>query len=197
MLKVEPTFAHKAISKLVELGIIKQVMTQNVDNLHRKSGVPRGKLIELHGNLQCEVCDTCGAEYERDFRIGPNGGNAHYTGRKCEREGCDGWLKDYLVPFGEDLPKKEVQKAWDASVKADFCLVIGSSMTVTPACDYAGWVGRKTDKSYTYPEKPSPKGDLCIVNIQKTPYDDDATVAVNGFGDDILRKLMEEMGIEC
>lgn len=197
MLHVQPTFAHRALSRLVERNLIKTVLTQNVDNLHRKSGVPRENLVELHGNLQCEVCDTCGAEFERDFRVGPNPAGdrpAHYSGRSCERQGCSGWLRDYLVPFGEDLPKKETDRAWDESDAADFCLVLGSSMTVTPACEYAGWVGRKTHRRWQNP--PAKRGFLAIANIQKTPYHADAGCVLHGFCDEVMRAIMEELGIE-
>lgn len=194
-LHVEPTYSHKAIAALVERGYIKCVLTQNVDNLHRRSGVPRSKLCELHGNLQCEKCDTCGKEYLRNYRIGPNMETQHYTGRRCEDSYCNGFLKDYLVPFGEDLPKSEVSRAWNESDKADFCLSLGSSLTVTPACDYAGWVGQKTHAKFTHPHPPAKKGFLGIINIQKTPYDHVAGAVCNGFCDKVMEMVMEEMGI--
>lgn len=194
MLKKGPTFSHKAIAKLVEVGMVKTVMTQNVDNLHRRSGVKRKNLIELHGNLQCERCDTCGAEFERDFRIGPNSGQRHYTGRKCEVQNCSGYLKDYLVPFGEDLPQTETDRAWRESDIADFCLVLGSSLTVTPACDYAGWVASSTKKRF-YQSGRNYTGKLAIINIQKTPYDRDAAVTIHAFCDQVMRELMSELGL--
>lgn len=193
---VPPTYAHRAISKLVEEGIVKTVLTQNVDNLHRRSGIPRGNMIELHGNLQCERCDVCGKDFERDFRIGPNPGQQHYTGRHCEVPGCRGRLKDYLVPFGEDLPKKEVDRAYRESETADFCLVLGSSLTVTPACDYAGWVATSTkQRFYGRLPRDAQRGSLAIVNIQKTPYDTDATACVHAFCDDAMRELMDQLGL--
>eukprot|EP00746_Dinoflagellata_sp_MGD_P167858 gnl/MRDRNA2_/MRDRNA2_98803_c0_seq1.p1 gnl/MRDRNA2_/MRDRNA2_98803_c0~~gnl/MRDRNA2_/MRDRNA2_98803_c0_seq1.p1 ORF type:complete len:298 (+),score=46.79 gnl/MRDRNA2_/MRDRNA2_98803_c0_seq1:74-967(+) len=195
MLKKAPTFSHKAISKLVESGMVKTVMTQNVDNLHRRSGVKRKHMVELHGNLQCERCDTCGAEYERDFRIGPNSGQQHYTGRKCERPGCPGKLKDYLVPFGEDLPKTETDRAYHESEVADFCLVLGSSLTVTPACDYAGWVSSSTKRRFYGRNSNAYKGKLGIINIQKTPYDQDASIVIHSYCDDVMRELMSQLDI--
>jgi len=194
MLAKGPTYSHKAIAKLVDAGLVKAVMTQNVDNLHRRSGVPRTKLIELHGNLQCERCDTCGYEFERNFRIGPNPEQGHYTGRACEVDGCPGRLKDYLVPCGEDLPKREIDRAWDESEKADLCLVLGSSLTVTPACDYVGWVSKSTKQRY-YGGGKRHVGELFIVNIQQTPFDSDATAVIHTFCDDVMRLLMETLGL--
>jgi len=197
MIKKQPTFTHKALSKLVEKGYLKTILTQNVDNLHRKSGVDRKNLVELHGNLQCEVCDSCGMEYERDFRIGPNsrkGAGNHFSGRYCDR-GCGGRLKDYLVPFGEDLPKTETDRAWRESELADFCLAIGSSMTVTPACDYAGWVSASVKAKFNHPPN-QVYGSLAVINIQKTPYDKDAEVVLHGYCDEAMRYVMEELGID-
>jgi len=207
--RVNPTFSHLAVSKLLQKNFITTVWTQNVDNLHRKSGVPRKNLVELHGNLQCERCSSCGKNYERDFRVGPNPGRNHFTGRYCDDPKCrtdgynsNGALKDYLVPFGEDLPASEVTRAWNESEVADFCLVMGSSMTVTPACDYAGWISRKRDGRYNpevlYKNDPDflrKTGGLAIINIQRTPYDADADVVIHGFCDDVMRLLMEELGI--
>jgi len=195
-LDTQPTFAHRAIAKLVEVGIVKAVMTQNVDNLHRRSGVPAGCMVELHGNLQCEVCDTCGRKYERDFRVGPNPGQNHYTGRQCEVRGCRGFLKDYLVPFGEDLPKSETDRAWRESEAADFCLSLGSSLTVTPACDFAGWVSTSAkQRFYGRLPRDAQRGTLAIINLQKTPYDADASAVVHAFGDDVMRELLSQMGL--
>eukprot|EP00392_Amoebophrya_sp_AT5.2_P009004 g9032.t1 len=197
MLRKRPTYTHRALAALVERGYLKTILTQNVDNLHRKSGVPRAHLVELHGNLQCEVCASCGREYERAFRVGPNlgaGQNRHFSGRRCDAPACGGYLKDYLVPFGEDLPKSETARAYAESDRADLCLAIGSSLTVTPACDYAGWVSGKV-KRRLEPWKGSAEGRLAIVNIQKTPYDNDADVVLHTFCDDALRMVMEELNL--
>jgi len=122
-LTVGPTYSHRAIAKLVAAGMVKTVLTQNVDNLHRRAGVAQDDIVELHGNLQVERCDICGRDFERDFRIGPNPGKEHYTGRRCEVPGCRGWLKDYLVPFGEDLAKLRrklsnvLESFWEGAVR--------------------------------------------------------------------------------
>merc|ERR1712194_496617 len=74
MLQREPTYTHRVIAALVNSSAlnVRTVLTQNVDNLHRRSGVKRENLVELHGNLQCEVCVSCGRDCERTYRVGPN-----------------------------------------------------------------------------------------------------------------------------
>lgn len=56
----QPTLTHMAILALVQAGRVKHVISQNVDGLHLKSGLPRDKLSELHGNMFMEKCDKCG-----------------------------------------------------------------------------------------------------------------------------------------
>ncbi|GAQ81081.1 Putative sirtuin [Klebsormidium nitens] len=65
--QVRPSYAHRTLALLVQAGLVKHVVTQNVDGLHRVSGVPREKLSELHGNARMERCAECGREYLRDY----------------------------------------------------------------------------------------------------------------------------------
>ena len=68
MLKALPTKCHMALVKLVEEGILKHIISQNVDGLHRKSGIDAMHISELHGNTNLEKCSKCGKDYFRDFR---------------------------------------------------------------------------------------------------------------------------------
>merc|ERR1712187_617473 len=79
---------------------------------------------------------------------------------------------------------------------ADFCLAMGSSLTVTPACAYAGWVATSTKQRF-YGHLPSDaqRGSLAIINIQKTPYDADAVATIHAFCDDVMRELMDQLGL--
>ena len=65
MLKAEPNAGHRALAKLVEQGRMSAIITQNVDGLHQRSGVPDSKVIELHGNATYASCLDCG------HRLGP------------------------------------------------------------------------------------------------------------------------------
>ena len=101
-----PSYSHMAISKLYTSGIIKFIVTQNVDNLHHMSGVPRKAICELHGNIIAEKCAKCKKIHYRDFytRL-PHlkWGDPHDTRRICIKSGCGGSLQDTLVFFGESV----------------------------------------------------------------------------------------------
>lgn len=67
LLKALPSPTHMAIVKLHEARLAKFTVSQNVDGLHRRSGIPPTELAELHGNTNLETCMTCGRQYLRDF----------------------------------------------------------------------------------------------------------------------------------
>ena len=190
-----PTYAHMAVAALVETGEMRGVVSQNVDGLHRRSGVARADIAELHGNCYLEVCWKCEMEHLRTFDVSEriNGSGrckecakrvphfCHCTSRKCGRRGCGAVLKDSIIHFGENLPEGDLEKAFAWGRKADLCVVLGSSLRVTPAADVpAETAGRG--------------GDLVIVNLQKTPLDDEASLIIRGRIDDVMTRVMAELG---
>jgi len=150
--------------------------------LHRRSGFPTHLLAELHGNTNLESCEKCGKQYLRDFRCRVRKDPQHYTGRKCTMSQCSGKLRDSIINFGENLPEKPLDDAGLHSEKADVCLAMGSSLTVTPAADFPKLVGKSKK--------------LVIVNLQKTPLDRYATIRINAKCDDVMKLLMEELKLE-
>jgi mono-ADP-ribosyltransferase sirtuin 6 len=106
----------------------------------------------------------------------------HRTGRKCAR--CDGDLHDSIVNFGEDLPKDTLQTAYRHAKAADLCLVLGSSLTVTPASDVPATVCKKR------------KARLVICNLQETPLDYlSDEIRVHAKTDDLMVRVMADLGI--
>lgn len=93
-----------AMVELMERGMLKHIISQNVDGLHRKSGIPKEKITEVHGNTNLEICKKCGKDYMRDFRVRTSQQvHAHETGRNCDNTYCQGFLKDTIINFGENL----------------------------------------------------------------------------------------------
>ncbi|KAK3985318.1 DHS-like NAD/FAD-binding domain-containing protein [Cladorrhinum sp. PSN332] len=188
--KAMPTPTHMALVELQNRGILKYLISQNCDGLHRKSGISPEMISELHGNSNREHCRDCSKEYLRDFRaVAPYTKTVkdHRTGRKCAD--CGGVLLDSIINFGEFLWPEVLESARKHSKKADLCLVLGSSLTVPPANECPETVGRKR------------KATLAICNLQETPIDflcgeEEEGMRVWGRTDDLMVKVMEHLGLE-
>ena len=74
-----------AMVELMNQGYLKYIISQNVDGLHRKSGIPKAKITEVHGNTNLEICMKCKKDYMRDFRVrSAQKCHEHKTGRFCD-----------------------------------------------------------------------------------------------------------------
>eukprot|EP00795_Rhopilema_esculentum_P001642 gene1642-16109_t len=180
VLKAMPSSSHMAIVQLHQSGMMKMLVSQNTDGLHLRSGMNPSEIAELHGNTNLETCCKCGALYLRDFRVRTaQKVHDHFTGRFCDEPGCRGRLKDSIINFGEDLPEKELSKAYLHAEKADLCIVLGTSLRVSPANEIPRNVARH--------------GKLVICNLQKTPLDSKATLLIHAFCDDVMIGLMQRL----
>ncbi|KAK1704522.1 DHS-like NAD/FAD-binding domain-containing protein [Colletotrichum lupini] len=191
-LQAIPTKTHMALVELQDRGILKYLVSQNCDGLHRKSGILPEKISELHGNSNREYCKDCGKEYLRDFRAVATYEKSirdHRTGRKCPL--CNGTLLDTIINFGEYLPAQPLALARSNARKADLCLALGSSLTVPPACTIPETVGKKK-RTKTCPND----GTLVICNLQSTPLDDlSEELRVWATTDDLMDRVMEKLEI--
>ena len=194
------------------MGLIKHVISQNGDGLHCLSGIPKDYLSELHGNVFLETCEDCGEKYDRPFYVLDDTSGQYYedinesgqsslvkpsyavqctqcdlshrTGRSCDT--CGGHLKDSIINFGDDLQEDVLTTAERVAEQSDLCISLGTTMTVTPACDLV-LMGQKPLH-------------LVIVNRQKTQFDylcvtkDDKKmecgVRVFGDCDSVMREVM-------
>jgi NAD-dependent deacetylase len=121
-LKATPNAAHIALAKLEQNGVIKAVITQNIDNLHIKAGSKN--VYELHGNAGKLTCINDASKYSvEDFDL--------KTAPCCKK--CGAMLKPDFVFFGEMLPEKDMYNSMEASKKCDVMLIIGSTGVVYPA----------------------------------------------------------------
>ncbi|KAK6841269.1 hypothetical protein PG989_010176 [Apiospora arundinis] len=183
-LQAVPSPTHMALVELQNRGILKYVVSQNCDGLHRKSGILPDRISELHGNSNREYCKDCGKDYIRDFRAVSTYEKSihdHRTGRKCAL--CGGVLIDTIINFGESLPEDALQFARDHAEKADLCIALGSSLTVTPANEIPETVGKRKGAK------------LVICNLQTTPFDKSTSLRVFGKTDDLMERVMEKLSI--
>ncbi len=126
MHNVSPSIVHKKLADIEEKGIIKAVITQNIDILHQKAGSK--KVLELHGSIGKHKCIKCSAEISFDEVAAiVNKGEIPY----CSK--CDAVFKPDIVFFGEPLPSEILLEARKEASKADLLLILGSSLVVNPA----------------------------------------------------------------
>jgi NAD-dependent deacetylase len=159
MAAAQPNAAHLAIAEWVAAGLISGVVTQNIDGLHQKAGVPDAKVVELHGNAHWIACLHCHARFDRpSVHARVESGEADPA---CPH--CGGLLKAATVSFGQPLPLEAIDAAQKLHASARLCLVIGSSLVVYPAA--------------TLPETTlDAGGELAIVNFTETHLDRFATL---------------------
>ena len=124
--EVEPNPGHFALAEMAHHFPDFSLITQNVDNLHRKAGSPR--VIELHGNLQRVKCSSCGQQVETWEDVGEDI-------PRCET--CGGLLRPDVVWFGESLPRAELESAVEVARACQVFFSIGTSGTVQPAASLA------------------------------------------------------------
>ena len=170
----EPNAAHEMIADLERRGLIRGVITQNIDRLHRKAGSEN--VVEVHGSIEWSVCPECGAKVgvERvveKLRAGVG---------TPECEACITPLKPNVVLFGELLPEDAMSEAFALASEADLMLAIGSSLEVYPVASLPG-VTLEND------------GRLALITQGRTPYDAQAEVKLSGDVVDELDDVLDAL----
>lgn len=174
--EIRPNASHLALVELQRLGKLKFLISQNTDNLHRRSGIPPEALAELHGNgslLRCRRCDRLWTRQElrsdRRWRKGKQSNNPLAVQAICAA--CKGEVGSSVVDFGDPMPRKEMAQSRKHARDCDLMLVLGSSLMVEPA---ASLVGRALEAGAR----------VVLVNKGETPYDEMATLRVwTGIGE--------------
>jgi NAD-dependent deacetylase len=166
-----PNEAHLALAELERRGLIRGVITQNIDRLHRMAGTKR--LIEVHGSIEWSVCLRCRGRFQLEEVI-----------RLIAKEdaaphcpACVEPLKPDVVLFGELLPERALAEAQELAMTADLMLCVGSSLEVYPV---AGLPAMTRGSG----------GRLVVVTQGGTPYDGDADVKLDGDAVEELRSLL-------
>ena len=169
---VAPNKGHYAIVELQKIGKLKFLISQNVDNLHLKSGIRPELLAELHGNMTKLRCTRC--QQTIDQATAKN---------RCA---CGGSLVSSVVDFGQSLPEKDLALSFEHSRKSDLFVVVGSSLVVTPAAEMpreALMAGAR----------------LVIINQGETPFDSHAHLRFyEGIGEILpraVKRLKKLMGL--
>jgi len=132
MVCAEPNHGHRAVASLVRRGIVTTVITQNIDGLHQRAGVPDARVVDLHGNSTYAKCIECGAPYALDPILEAFTRDGALP--VCEQ--CGGHVKTATISFGQAMPEAAMRRAEAATAECDLFLVIGSSLVVYPAAGF-------------------------------------------------------------
>ena len=110
----KPGRGHRALASLVARGKVSAIITQNIDGLHEASGVPRERIVELHGNGRHAICLACGVRHE-----------LHHIRPKFEETGkaprclCGGVVKTATISFGQQMPQEAMLRAHQSTRACD------------------------------------------------------------------------------
>ncbi len=166
----KPSLVHRMLADLEKKGIVKSLITQNIDMLHRKAGSKR--VIELHGSPHRHACMSCGTEVEYEIVM-----ESVFADAVPRCAGCGGIVKPEIVFFGEMLPAEALEDAFEESQHADVMLVLGSSLAVQPAASMPLYAAQRG-------------GDIVIVNDMPTPLDSMATLRYDSL-QEVFERLAE------
>jgi NAD-dependent protein deacetylase/lipoamidase len=163
----QPNGAHHALAELERRGLLRTVVTQNIDGLHTAGGV--SDLIEVHGTIATASCLVDRERYElaevrERLEAAPDGVPRCDAGHP---------LKPDVVLFGEMLPEAAITRAFALAAEASLLVCVGSSLEVHPV---AGLVDITLGAG----------GEVAIVTTGPTPYDDVASVKLSG---DVVEEL--------
>lgn len=154
-----PNEGHRALAAMERRGLLRGVITQNIDGLHQAAGSSR--VLEIHGTARAVGCLGCEAEYDpADVVARVKAGQEH---PECTR--CGAPLKSRTVSFGQMLPQDVLEEAQAWAQEADVFLAMGSSLTVEPAASLPALAVHAGSR-------------LIIVNRDPTPLDAVAAAVV-------------------
>jgi len=175
--RAEPNPGHHALVALWRLQRLDCVITQNIDNLHQRAGLPAERVIELHGNATRTRCLACERPYDRDLvqRWLDDG----VAVPACEPP-CGGVIKPRTIMFGEAMPVAETAEAERRSGAADLFVVVGSSLVVQPAAQMPLHAKRAGAR-------------LVIVNRTPTPHDEFADLVIPSSSAAVLSAVAERV----
>jgi len=168
--QARPNPGHFALAELEEMGILKYIITQNVDNLHYAAGSKN--VAEIHGNIHKLRCVSCGRRFERDEI------NMEVIPPLCPH--CKGYIKTDGVMFGEPIPPDVLKRCEDETGKCDCMLLLGTSAQVYPAAAFPSLVRRRG-------------GSLIEVNPYDTALTAACHVVIRGHTGEALPLLVERI----
>ena len=173
---IKPNAGHAFVEKITGLQKNNFLITQNIDGLHQKSGIPKNKIIEIHGSAIEAACLECKAEQNiLDFHDAIKSKAPLPT---CNF--CGGIVKVATISFGQPMNEMDMIHASKIVEDSDLMIVMGSSLKVLPAGKLPNLAMQSGSK-------------LIILNREKTRYDQSADIVMNDELQNICSRLLEEL----
>jgi NAD-dependent deacetylase len=169
--EAEPNAAHRALAELEKLGLLRAVVTQNIDLLHERAG--SREVVEVHGSIRSSTCPRCRASYPLADVLALLGDDG---APRCAE--CGSVLKPDVVFFGELLPARAIDRAFELARCAALMLVVGSTLEVHPVAGLPH-------------ETLAAGGALAIVNQGPTALDDEAYLRIEGSAGEVLAAVVD------
>jgi NAD-dependent deacetylase len=169
--RAQPNPGHRALADLARAGRVSLLVTQNVDGLHRRSGFPEDRLVDIHGSDSRVVCTSCKAVAERDVAQ-----RQWEDGALVPRCDCGGAWKPATISFGQGLVAEDLERAFQEAAACDLFVAAGTSLVVGPInqmFDVARRAGAVT----------------AILTASETPYDTLADLRSSGPVEEVLPEV--------
>jgi len=195
--QVEPNPGHYALAELERMGILKCIITQNVDDLHRRAGSKR--VLEYHGNAFRLRCVSCNARYEREEYDLQRLKDERKLPPLCKR--CGGVVKSDVVHFEEPIPTDVARQSLEEAWRCDVMLICGTSAVVYPFASLPRIARqRRVEKesrteSGLYVVEQVPATTIIEVNAEPTPLTREkvSDYLIQGKTGEILPAIVEEV----
>lgn len=176
MQHAQPNPAHYAIARLEAMGVIKAVITQNIDMLHARAGSKT--YYEVHGHIREFTCIECMRVFPSEPILEALLNEESVKVPRCAV--CNGILKPNVILFNEQLPIQVLLKAEQAARQADVLLVVGSSLEVYPVADIPYRIKANGGK-------------VILLNLDPTVFDPQADLVIHGDCAEVLPRIVHSL----
>lgn len=170
MLSAMPCTTHIALAKLEEIGKLKAIVTQNIDDLHHRAGSKN--IYELHGTSFKNYCMQCHKSYTINDILNSDG---------IPRCGCGGIIKPDVVLYEEGLKEKTIVDSINAIKNADVLIIAGTTLKVYPAASFINYYsGNK----------------MILINLSSVPNENDVNYVVHEKAGVVFSEIMKYLDMK-
>jgi mono-ADP-ribosyltransferase sirtuin 6 len=190
--EARPTLTHLTIKALIECRFVKFVISQNVDGLFLKTGIPRKFLSEVHGNFYLNECNVCLRRFIRNspsptmtLKVSSN----PCPSKKSKTRSCQGFLRDTILDWEDELPINELTFAERNIAASDLIVCLGTTLQINP-------IGMMPFQHKKRRKEDNPLR-VVIVNLQPTSKDKLADLVIHDYVDDVCKALAEHLVLKA